>query len=110
MTFRNQTNVSRIHKINDMLALLQKSADSNKTSADEVWEVMQPVIDSISELCSVESERPPTLGGDTVKSSVNTTKPPLWASIREMAETVPLKDLTVAMAVYLNRLDEELNQ
>ena len=35
--------------------------------------------------------------------------PPKWASIRQMAEEADLADLTVAMAVYLNRIDEHLN-
>lgn len=114
--FQNQTNNTRVHKIVETVALLQKSADSNKASSSEIWELMQPAIDEISELCGVEAERPETRSEDTVHNSVSSTvpspnlKPPLWASIRQMAEEASLADLTVAMTVYLNRIDEELHK
>ena len=38
----------------------------------------------------------------------NTQHVPQWASVREMAEQADLKDLTYALAVYLNRIGEEL--
>lgn len=38
-----------------------------------------------------------------------THRAPTWATIREMAEQAPLADLTVAMAVYLNRIDVATN-
>lgn len=38
------------------------------------------------------------------------SRSPAWANIREAAEKATLKDLTFAMAVYINRIDEELNK
>lgn len=37
-------------------------------------------------------------------------KAPAFASIHDAAASADLKDLTVAMAVYINRLDEELSK
>ena len=36
----------------------------------------------------------------------NIAKPHAWQTIRECAERASIKDLSVAMAVYLNRVDE----
>ena len=38
-----------------------------------------------------------------------TRKAPQWASVHDMAMQADLKDLTYAMAVYLNRIDEVLS-
>jgi hypothetical protein len=37
-------------------------------------------------------------------------RPHPWTTIRECAEKASLKDLTVALAVYMNRIDEELSK
>lgn len=91
---RNHRNETRVAKIVELLDLLDKSAQSNKTPAAEVKEFLTPVLVALNGMGVEQSRRPAAP----------------WATVRQMAEEAPLKDLTVAMAVYLNRIDEALNK
>lgn len=79
----------------EFLGLILKSAESNKTGGDEVAALLSPLLADLSPFM-------------TVKSSSN-PKAPSWFTVRQMAQEASLKDLTTAMAVYLNRIDEHLS-
>lgn len=67
---------------------------------------------------AVGSSYVPPIDSDSIRTAVpqrsSSTKPHPWQSVREMAEQASLKDLGVAMAVIMNRLedlaDKEANQ
>jgi hypothetical protein len=107
MSFDNSTNHKRVQKIVEITQLLATSASSNKASEDEIWTMLQPALDSLSELCGANTEAPSTQ--DAAQPSQTLTEP-RWASIRKMAEEAPLMDLTFAMAVFLSRIDEHLSK
>lgn len=113
MSFLNQTNVARVNKITEIITLLKKSAVSNKSTEKEIWDVVEPAIQALADLCDTETPKAPEPSvPDENKEGFlgrQAVTPPKWASIRQMAEEVDLADLTVAMAVYLNRIDEHLN-
>ena len=44
----NKTNLGRVEKINDTLALIAKSAGSNNSSPEEIATLLQPVIDNLT--------------------------------------------------------------
>ena len=105
MAFDNPTNHGRVAKIGETLALILKSAASNNATEDEIAQMLAPVAHEVakySESPSEAPERPAGAGNWGVTA-------PTWASIHDMAENAPLKDLTAAMAVYLNRIDEALS-
>lgn len=110
MSFLNQTNVARVNKITEIIALLKKSAVSNKSTENEIWDVVEPAIQALADLCNTEVPDAPKAPESHEGFSARLGEtPPLWASIRQMAEEADLKDLTTAMAIYLNRIDEHLN-
>ena len=72
--------------------------------------MVRPLSEALAELTgapAATTSAAPMLPGVTMRAG--TTRVPQWSSIREMAEPADLSDLTVAMAVYLNRLDEALS-
>lgn len=117
MSFDNETNVKRVTKINEIVDLLQKSATSNKATSDEIWSVMSPALDAISFLCGAETTSPavePEEKGSSPSVQHATDvcakvhKSPLKMCIKQAAEEADLADLTIAMAVYINRIDDVL--
>jgi hypothetical protein len=144
VTIFNDTNRGRVSKIQEILNLLDKSAKSNKATSDEVWQLLEPVINQMSDILGAKAEAPAApvtdadrynspnadclnglhqnegddvcvrCGKDLNEASTDlhtyTTagREPLGITIKRMAEEAPLKDLTYAMAIYLNRLVEEL--
>lgn len=94
-------NKSRVTRIVEVLDLIHKSARSQKAGPDEERELLQPVFDKLSKMGWHISTGAATRPGNHT--------PPQWDTVRRMAQEASLRDLTVAMAVYLNRIDEELH-
>lgn len=109
MSFHNQTNTGRVSKIKDMLELIQKSGASNGIDREDMWNMLEPVINQIGDMIGEEPQKPePTQ--QSSQAPAQSLKQPTWADIRQMAEQAPLKDLSVAMAVIMNRFDEVLDK
>lgn len=97
-------NQSRVTRIVEVLDLIHKSARSQKAGPDEERELLQPVFDKLGKMgwhISTGSAGAATRPGNII--------PPPWADVRQMSQQATLRDLTIAMAVYLNRIDEELH-
>lgn len=102
MSFHGVQNDGRVRKIVELLDLIQKSARSNRVGADDEQAMLKPVFDKLSEMgwhIATGATNPDTKGGQ---------KDAPWFTVYQMAQEADLKDLTRAMAVYLNRIDGEL--
>ena len=106
MAFQNLYNTSRVEKIVSIVALIETSANSNAATSEEIWELLSPALDALSALCGAETSAPTEA---PVAAPVATTKAHPWHTVKQMAEEADLKDLTLAMAVYLNRIDDLLS-
>lgn len=102
--FDNTTNRNRVEKIVEILGHLDKSAKSNRASQEEVAEMLAPVTQKLPKGMDVSIP-----GLDEAPAPVRTSKVPTHIQIREAAQNASLKDLTWAMAVFMTRIDEELN-
>lgn len=91
-------NAVRVNHLHEALDKIEKSGKSQKVLPANYEELLGPVLDRIEGL---------TEGGSEPPSQPSTRAHP-WHTVREMAEQASLKDLTYAMAVYLNRIDEHL--
>lgn len=92
-TIFTKTNETRVEKILEILALLEKSAASNKASTEDMQKLLDPVTRVLEAPAKVAVPR----------------NEPLGLTIKKLAEEAPLKDLTYALAIYLNRIDEHLS-
>jgi len=104
MSFHGVQNDGRARKIVETLDLIHKSARSNRVGADDEYAVLKPVFDKLSEMGwhIVTSASEP--------ESKGTRKEAPWFTVYQMAQEAELTDLTRAMAVYLNRIDEKLKE
>jgi hypothetical protein len=94
-------NQARVRKVVENLDLIHKSARSQKAGPDEERELLAPVFKKLA-----------AMGWHLQTGATNatsTTVRPQWDTVREMSREATLRDLTYAMAVFLNRIDEELN-
>jgi hypothetical protein len=121
MTVLNDTNRGRVAKMVETVALIEKSALSNKASQEDLWALLSPIVDAIQLLLDAEA-RPndaPAEAGDGLEAEEPTIviqhdkpltgqKPARWFTIYQLAQEAPLDELTRAMAVFLNRVDELL--
>lgn len=98
MTIHNETNAKRVQYCVGYLEMIQKSAQSNRASSADVEELLRPLLLKLNEMVTVADAEP--------QRHLSSVKTPEWVTIREAAQTAKLKDLTYAMAVYLNRIDE----
>ena len=103
MAFANDTNRGRVQRILDLLGLIEKSAQSNRAAQEDLAEMLAPLTERLTSADLLTPEPP-----EVARRS--TTRVPQWATIRQMAEEAPLHDLTVALAVYMNRVDEALSE
>lgn len=55
MPVLNDTNRGRVTKMVDMVGLIEKSAETNNATAEEMWDLMQPIVDAIENLLSDDS-------------------------------------------------------
>lgn len=110
MPFDNPTNEARVRKMVETLTLIRKSARSNNAAPAEIVTLLGPLFAALAEL-GIKADHERRLMRDTAtgKRGSCTGRAPQWASIRDMAEQANLKDLTYAMAVYLDRIDEALS-
>lgn len=102
MAFTNKTNQNRVTKILETLDLIEKSARSNQASQEEMDQLLAPLHERFGLVPSAEPEPEPE-----PKGRVGASAPP-WASVMDMAREAPLKDLTRALGIFMNRLDEEV--
>ena len=111
MSFGNSTNIKRVQKIVDVTELLAASASANEATQEEIWTMLTPALEALSELCGAPAEQPEEGSDQTSQSTPQeAVHTPAWVTIREMAEKASLPDLTYAMAVFMSRIDEHLNQ
>lgn len=108
MAFENDTNRGRVKKMVETLALIVKSAESNRASGGDVADMLRPLTDALA-AHGAESTPANAAPNASEQRGSWTGNAPQWASVHDMAEQADLKDLTVAMAVYLNRIDEALS-
>jgi len=113
--FSNNSNHGRVAKMCDYLDLIEKSASSNKASPDEVAALLAPIMQRLSEysltdapVASTDADPADAPVGDLKSRVYPQGKPHPWVTIRECAESASLKDLSVAMAVFMNRYEEAL--
>lgn len=120
MSFDNASNRGRAEKIAAILAHVAKSAKSNGASPAEIATILSPARAAMAELfCDAEPAHvKETITVDfldgTAASCVmpppteapkpKTTAHP-WHTVREMALEAPLRDLPVALAVMIERLE-----
>lgn len=102
MAFDNATNRGRVTKVIEILGLIEKSATSNDTSDEEVREILDPLYRHLKIAREEKPEPVPEPKGRT-----GCTAPP-WASVMDMAREAKLKDLSSAMLIFLDRMEEEL--
>ncbi len=98
MAFENDTNAGRVQKMVETLALIQKSALSNRADADALTTLMRPLIDALTAVGVVGAAVPAPEGRDT-------PAPTLTAGQRaalHLADHASLRDLTAAL---LGRLE-----
>ena len=118
--FENQTNAKRVQKIIDILDLLEHSRQSNRANVSQMAELLQPVFERLQQNQTIEQN---VLNGlsaavepsERLQSSIKQLNAGKWSAadltgvqIRDVAANASLKELTYAMAVYLNRIDETL--
>ncbi len=94
MSFNNDTNHKRVAKIIEILALLDKSAESNKAPPEDIHTVMAPIFDA------VEVPQAPVTKTPNERADM---------TIKRIAEETPLPDLSIAMQVFLIRVDEHFH-
>ena len=115
MAFENRTNEVRVRKMLETLDLIEKSAKSNKASEMAIGFALEPVFRRLLQMApglqsgAVATEQPATAPEAAARGRTGVTAPQ-WASVRDMAQEASLSDLTYAMAVYINRIDEHLGK
>jgi len=114
--FDNPTNRNRVKHIGEILDKLEKSASVNRVTPDEIAEILLPVLgrfakiqnsgDQMRPQSEIVSEAAMQPIGHLNSAVYPHGRPHNWTTIKECAENAPLKDLTVALAVYMNRVEE----
>ena len=119
--FENQTNGKRVAKILDILDLLEHSRQSNRADVSDMAELLRPVLERLQQYKTIEQNVIDGLSdavepSERLQSSIKQLNAGNWSAadltgvqIRDVAANAPLKELTYAMAVFLNRFDETLN-
>ena len=125
--FENQTNAKRVQKIIDILDLLEHSRQSNRADVSQMAELLQPVfkrldgIETMDEkilrgLTELNEQTPAVEPSERLQSSIKQLNAGNWSAadltgvqIRDVAANAPFKELLYAMAVFMNRLDEKLD-
>ena len=99
MAFQNPTNEGRVRKIIETLQHINTSAASNRVPDGEIITLLEPVVTYMRDMGAIPHAAP-----TPARSYPGST----WGTIRQMSEEASLADLTVAMVIYLNRIDEFL--
>ncbi|WP_171181158.1 hypothetical protein [Ruegeria sp. HKCCD8929] len=106
MAFDNDTNRGRVQKMIYTLDLIRKSANSNRATSAELGDLLKPLTDELTGIAVTAVETARQAKQPAGRCSVSG---PQWANVRDMAEQADLKDLTVALAVFMNRIEDELS-
>ena len=101
------TNQPRVQKIMSFLDVIERSAVANDITMDELKELLDPVTEKLFPPTGDNLVENPEF--ETNDSWAGTSNPPKYATIRDMAAKADLKDLTYAMAVFINRIDDILS-
>ncbi len=114
MTIFNDTNRNRVSKMQEVLSLIEKSAISNKATADELWELIQPIVDDISALVNAQIVKPEQaqdtdIDAAPVQHTPKSQKNSDWYQMHVWANEMPLVELNRLVAIYVNRVEDELN-
>ena len=115
MAFENRTNEVRVRKMLETLDLIEKSAKSNRADEMAIGFALEPVFRRLLQMApglrtgAQTSQEPATAPEAAARGRTGVTAPQ-WASVRDMAQEASLSDLTYAMAVYINRIDEHLGK
>lgn len=108
--FNNKTNQTRVTKIVELVALLQKSAHSNSSSREEVWELMKPAIKTLSDLLRATAEMPSCGHNDLVeKPSLPTLSTGQRAALM-LADQSSMRELVVSLIARLETYEERLGK
>jgi len=115
MAFDNSSNRKRADKIAELLAHVKVSADSNKSSPHEIEVILQPVFKALADLGLSAGSSQTLKGEQEASAALQSTaragqSEASYMCIKRAAEEASLSDLTYAMAVYLNRIDEHLSE
>lgn len=121
--FKNQTNGKRVAKILDILDLLEHSRQSNRANVSEMAGLLQPVFERLTQyrnddfgvVANSIEQTPAVEPSERLQQSIKQLNAGNWSAsdltgvqIHDVAANADLKELTYAMAVYLNRIDETL--
>ena len=109
MTIFTDTNHGRVDKIIDFVNLIKKSAASNKATSADTWELLSPAMEAIAELVGAEAKQPTQEAPAAAETRTSADKRPEWYKLHQMAHDAPLKELNRVVAIYVNRVDEELS-
>ncbi len=105
----HRINGPRVDKIMGMLDVIAKSARSNKAE-DAMAELLEPVrVQLGAHAPAAVPVAEPAERSALYRGNPN-GRQPMWSCVREMAETAPLKDLSVAVAIYTTRVDDALHE
>jgi len=125
--FKNQTNGKRVAKILDILDLLEHSRQSNRADVSQMAELLRPVLERLDSieptdekilrgLTTLNEQTPAVEPSERLQSSIKQLNAGNWSAadltgvqIRDVAANAPFKELLYAMAVFMNRLDEKLD-
>lgn len=109
MSFDNDTNHKRVALIVKTLGLINKSATSNKTPTEDILKMLEP---AMAVLPTVTPTHITTVSGPMVQRALDACERSQRQTprmiIRNAAEEAPLADLSIAMSVYITRIDEHL--
>lgn len=116
--FQTPTNAKRVQKILDILDLLEHSRQSNRAGKPAMQDMLGPLTLRIWELIGQDARtqshatttadpidpqpKPPAAGKWSVKDMTG-------VDIRDVAADAPLRHLSYAMAVYINRIDDVID-
>lgn len=104
MTDFERINAPRVEKMRAMLETVYKSARSNKAEDAQVADLLRPLIEELPMETEAVVSAPP-------QQTTNTgSRAPLWATVREMAEKADLRDLTVALGVFHDRVGQLIDE
>lgn len=107
MPFNNETNDKRIKKICYLMDLVLVSADSNKADTQEIKAMIAPLSRMLLERDIAPAQWSEDQPGPAPRQIEK--RSPMWSDIRQCAEQADLRDFPVAIAVFLNRLDEKID-
>ena len=101
MAFDNQTNHNRVTKIIEILDLIESSRVSNKASVSEMDAILKPLMERLgtTPAAAVTPSEAPV-------GKIYAMAPHPWSTIKQCVKKATMKDLMVAQAQIMTRIDE----